>query len=123
MPRRAIVLFAHGAPDPQWSRTLAELATLVQARARDALVLSAFLEFQPPTLAEAVDAAVTAGARAVDVAPVFWASGGHVASDLPLLLDELRRRHPRLAFQVLPVLSELPGLLQFVADAVTAQPR
>jgi sirohydrochlorin cobaltochelatase len=123
MAERAIVLFAHGARDARWARTLSELRTLVQARAPRAHVAVAFLEFQPPTLAEAIDDALADGARAIDVVPVFWASGGHVASDVLPLLDELRARHPGLALRVRPVLSELPGMLEFIADAVARPER
>jgi sirohydrochlorin cobaltochelatase len=123
MAEHAIVLFAHGARDTRWARTLSELRTLVQARAPQAHVAVAFLEFQPPTLAEAIDDALADGARTIDVVPVFWASGGHVASDVLPLLDKLRARHPGLALRVRPVLSELPGMLEFIADAVARPER
>jgi sirohydrochlorin cobaltochelatase len=116
---RAVILFAHGAADARWSVTLGELQARMQARLPGAHVGLAFLEFQRPTLAAAVASAVAAGARAIDVAPVFWASGGHIASDLPPMLADLRARHPSLELRVLPVLSELPGMLDFIADAVT----
>jgi len=90
----------------------------VQARRPDARVDIAYLEFQPPTLAEAIDQALAAGARTIDVVPVFWASGGHVANDVPPLLAAQRARHPDLQLRMLPVLSELPGMLDFIADSV-----
>jgi sirohydrochlorin cobaltochelatase len=51
---------------------------------------------------------------------VFWASGGHVAADLPPLLADFRAVHPDVALAVLPVISELPGMLDFLAAAYTA---
>lgn len=100
--------------------TLSDLQALLRTRVPDAHVAIAFLEFQPPTLATAIDAAIAAGARAIDVVPVFWASGGHVANDVPPLLADVRTRHPALDLRMLPVLSELPGMLDFIADVVTA---
>jgi sirohydrochlorin cobaltochelatase len=114
----AIILFAHGARDARWSMTLVELQKRVQARRPDAHVGIAFLEFQPPELGTEIERAIGAGARAIDVLPVFWANGGHMASDVPPLLAELRRRHPGLDVRLLPVLSELPGMLDFIARAV-----
>ena len=119
-PMRAIILFAHGARDARWSETLSDLRRLVQSRAPDAFVAVAFLEFQPPTLESILDEAIERGCVDIDVVPVFWASGGHVATDLPPLLADFRRKHPEIRLRPLPVLSELPGLLDFVADAVTA---
>lgn len=118
MAARAVILFAHGARDARWSMTLGELQKRVQARLPDAHVGVAFLEFQPPTLDAALERAIDAGARAIDVMPVFWANGGHMASDVPPLLSGLRASHPGLELRLLPVLSELPGMLDFIADAV-----
>jgi sirohydrochlorin cobaltochelatase len=120
MPDRAIILFAHGARDARWSLTLRELEALVRVRVPEAHVDVAFLEFQLPTLPSSIDAALAAGARVIDLMPVFWASGGHIAHDLPPLLDQLRARHPAMQLRVLPVLSELPGMLDFIADAVAS---
>ena len=117
----AVILFAHGARDARWSLTLTELEARVRARLPDAWVQAAFLEFQPPTLATALADALAAGASRIALMPVFWASGGHVAHDLPPLLEAFRREHPDLALTVLPVISELPGLLDFIADAVAEQ--
>jgi sirohydrochlorin cobaltochelatase len=120
---RAVILFAHGARDARWSETLAELQRLVQARLPAAHVGIAYLEFQPPTLSGAIDRALAAGARAIDVMPVFWANGGHIGSDLPPLLAGLRARQPGLELRVLPVLSELPGMLEFIASAIATPGR
>jgi sirohydrochlorin cobaltochelatase len=119
--RQAMVLFAHGARDARWSLALGDLARRITRRRPQALVLQAFLEFQPPTLEESIAVAINAGCRRIDIAPVFWASGGHMATDVPPLLADLRVRHPALELQLLPVLSELPGLLDFIADAIATR--
>lgn len=116
--RKAVILFAHGARDSRWSLTLGQLAQRVQARAPAAFVGQAFLEFQPPTLAETLQRAIDAGCTHIDIAPVFWASGGHVANDVPPLLAALRQQHPQIDIRLLPVLSELPGMLDFIAAAI-----
>lgn len=120
---RAFILFAHGARDARWSRTLDQLAVLLGARAPAVKVFTAFLEFQRPTLAEAFDAALAAGCTRIDLAPIFWASGGHVANDLPPLLDALRAANPQIEIVEHPVLSELPGLLDFIAQALITESR
>jgi DNA-binding transcriptional LysR family regulator len=40
-----------------------------------------------------------------------------VASDLPPLLARFRTEHPDIEISVLPVISELPGMLDFMAAA------
>jgi sirohydrochlorin cobaltochelatase len=119
----AFVLFAHGARDARWSQTLEALAAAVSARAAQAAPTSppqvrlAFLELQQPTLAEAIDETVAHGARRIDILPVFWASGGHITHDLPPLIEAIRLRHPDLQLRQLPVLSELPGIIEYIAEA------
>lgn len=114
----AIILFAHGARDARWSKTLSALRERVEARLATSHVAIAFLEFQGPSLEEALTDAVAQGCDRIDIVPVFWASGGHVVIDLPPLLDRFRAKNPRVELTLLPVLSELPGLLDFVADVI-----
>jgi sirohydrochlorin cobaltochelatase len=97
---------------------LFDLGERIRPLVPDAVVKVAFLEFQSPTLASALAEVVRQGCTRIDVVPVFWASGGHVAGDVLPLLDDLRGRHPHLRLRLLPVLSELPGLLDFVASSV-----
>ena len=116
----ALILFAHGARDARWGQTLQSLRTAVLARRPQSRVELAFREFQSPTLAEALADAVAAGCTRIDIAPVFWASGGHIVNDLPPMLDAFRGSAPHVRLQVLPVLSELPGMTDFIANALHA---
>lgn len=118
---KAIILFAHGARDPAWAVPLAALAQSLKAREPDVLVLQAFLEMQAPPLSEAVASAVEQSAAAIRIAPIFWARAGHVAKDLAPAVDALRAQYPHVRFDVLPVLSELPGLIDFVSDVISGQ--
>jgi sirohydrochlorin cobaltochelatase len=115
---QALVLFAHGARDPRWSASLNALATAIRARTGPTSVRIAFLELQTPTLPEALQAAASEGARHIHIVPVFWAGAGHIENDLPPILDAFRARHPQVAVRALPVLSELPGMLDFIASTV-----
>jgi len=114
----ALVLFAHGARDARWSMSLHALAAAIRTHAGQASVRIAFLELQSPTLPEALQAAAAEGARRIHVVPVFWAGAGHIENDLPPILAAFGRRYPDVAVRALPVLSELPGMLDFIARTV-----
>lgn len=116
--RDAIVLFAHGARDVRWSEPLFRLQAELRRAHPDLAVPVAYLELQSPSLEESLIALAAAGKRRIAVAPVFWARGGHILNDLPVILDAFRRRHPETGVQVLPVLSELPGMTSFLAQAI-----
>lgn len=116
MAASGLVLFAHGARDPAWGRALHELAQLITERNAALAVRVAYLELQSPTLDTALDELALTCER-ITVLPVFWAAAGHVTQALPAALAHARTRHPTRTFHALPTLSELPGLLAFVADA------
>lgn len=114
--QRGLILFAHGARSAAWSKPVEALARDFACAAPDRTVRSAFLELQAPDLPTVIDDLAPTHEQ-LDVLPVFWSAGGHVARDLPLLLDEARLRHPHVVFRLLPVLSEMPGVLQAIVQS------
>ena len=116
-PRRALVLFAHGARDPAWAAPVHALARAVEQRAPDWTVRVAFLESLAPAL-PTVLAELDARCEAIAILPVFWAAAGHVRNELPALIASAPACAGRV--RVLPVLSELPGLVDFVAAGAVA---
>lgn len=117
MLRKALILFAHGARDPRWAEPLERLAEVIRAHDPGMPVALAFLELMTPTLQQAVDTLAAQGPERIDVLPVFWSGGGHVVRDLPQMLADAQARHPGITMKVLPVLSDLPGVLDAVAAA------
>ncbi|GAA4416068.1 sirohydrochlorin chelatase [Quisquiliibacterium transsilvanicum] len=116
-PDEALILFAHGARDPQWRAPLDGLHERMQAALPGCAVSVAFLEFMSPGLGDAIDAAVARGAGRIEVAPVFWAAGGHLRNDVPVLLDAARARHPGVEIGLWPALGESDEVLDAVAGA------
>jgi sirohydrochlorin cobaltochelatase len=114
---RGLILFAHGSRDPAWGESLHALAREIEAVEPGLRVRCAFLERLAPDL-PTVLAELAPGLDRLDVCPVFWAANGHVQRDLPVLLEEARRVHPGVELRLLPVLSELPGMLAFLARTV-----
>jgi len=121
MPR-GLILFAHGARDPEWGRPLLALAERIVVRDPDVRVRIAFLELQAPDLPAAIDE-LAPDCEEIAVLPVFWAAAGHVSKELPRLIEVARGKHRDLSFEVLPTLSELPGLLDYLAATVVSRSR
>lgn len=114
---RAIILFGHGARDPEWAAPMRRMRARLLQSAPDVRVELAFMEFMSPTLDEAVDAVVADGARAVTVVPIFLAQGGHLKRDVPLRVEAARRRHPDTNFTLAPAIGEDDGVLAAMAAA------
>ena len=122
MSRTGILLFAHGARDPNWALPFEAVAARLRARTlkhdRQAPeVTLAFLEFMSPDIAAAGDDLAARGCTEVSVVPLFLGAGGHVRKDLPRLLDELAARHPGVSWRLCPAVGETDILIQGMADA------
>ena len=110
----AIVLFAHGARDPEWAEPFKKIQRAVAERTR-ARVELAFLELMPPSLEKAISQLAEAGVNRITLFPLFLAQGGHLKQDLPRLIGEVEKRHPDLAVEVTPALGEIGSILDAIA--------
>jgi sirohydrochlorin cobaltochelatase len=118
MNELAIILFAHGARDPDWAAPFNIIRSQLQAARPDAQVRLAFQDFMTPTLDQAAAQAVAGGARRVLLVPLFMAQGGHLKQDLPRLVAEIRGQHPQLEVRVMPAIGDAPEVLRAIGDWV-----
>jgi sirohydrochlorin cobaltochelatase len=123
MTAHGILLFAHGARDPNWALPFQAAAERLRQRAASAggaEVALAFLEFMSPTLPEAGASLAAQGCRQVTVVPLFLGAGGHVRKDLPALMTELATQHPEVQWRLSPAVGETELLIQALADSAWA---
>ena len=118
---RGIVLFAHGAKDPQWAEPFAAIRERVRAQRPEYPIEVAYLELMSPTLEEAIDTVIAEGAAAVTVFPLFMAQGGHLKKDLPRILDEIRAARPHTPISLEPPIGEVPEILEAIAGWILAR--
>jgi sirohydrochlorin cobaltochelatase len=122
--KSALVLFAHGARDAQWSDPFRAMQKAVAARRPDLTVSLAFLEIMEPTLGDCVARLAGDGHSRIVIAPLFLAQGGHLKKDLPRLLKELGAKHPSADISVLPPIGEVTELLDAISEwLVSSAPR
>ncbi|PZP61499.1 MAG: cobalamin biosynthesis protein CbiX [Azospira oryzae] len=117
----AVILFAHGARDPQWRQPFEAMRLSVAERLAGVRVELAFLELMEPTLEDAMARLAGEGVTRVTLVPLFLAPGGHLRHDLPALLKALSARYPRVSVRVAPALGEAEGLRAAIAEWVCAQ--
>lgn len=115
-----LVLFAHGARDPEWAEPFRAIAARVSALRGDLEVRLAFLEFQQPALPDAIGRLVAGGHRGIRIAPLFMAQGGHLKHDVPKLLEGIRASHPGLELELLPAIGDVPELREAIAGWLVA---
>ena len=116
----AVVLLAHGSPDPQWPQATRRTQTALSARLPGRTVVLATLGGAHGTdLNAIVDALVADKHRAVIIVALFLSAGGkHVKRDIPELVAALGQRHRQVSFSLVPgALGEDPKVSDALADA------
>jgi sirohydrochlorin ferrochelatase len=91
---KTLVLLFHGSRGAE-ARSEAELlAATIRARLEGVRVVHAFLQLGAPSLPSTIDEAIGAGAKRIDVLPLFVLVGAHVLRDVPAQVETARARHP-----------------------------
>jgi sirohydrochlorin cobaltochelatase len=114
----ALVLFAHGARDPEWAHPLERLREQLRLLLPQTPVELAFLEFMDPDLPAAVEQLIDQGAGAITVVPVFLAQGAHVKHGLPALVESLRSAYPEHSIDVTAPIGEQPEVIAAIASCI-----
>lgn len=116
----ALILFAHGARDPEWAQPMRHIQSLLRGQQSDAEVELAFLEFMQPTLAECVAEQVQRGATKICIVPMFIAQGGHLKRELPEIVEGLRKNYPTVDFVLTGPIGVQPPVMQSMAETALA---
>jgi sirohydrochlorin cobaltochelatase len=113
----ALILFAHGARDPEWAGPMRRVQAALRERCPALPVELAFLEFIPPDLSDCVAALTAEGADRICIVPMFIAQGGHLKRELPEMLERLRHAHPGVQFSLSGPIGEQESVVQAMAAA------
>lgn len=116
----ALLLLAHGSPRASANAALERLVDRLSTRPDFAMVRVGYLECNEPSIPEAIDACVEAGATDLVVVPWFLHVGTHVAQDLPAFLREGRERHPNVRFRLSDYVGLSPQVTGILADRAVA---
>jgi sirohydrochlorin cobaltochelatase len=112
MSTTAIILFAHGAREPDWAQPFVKVCD--QLRAAGIRTELAFLEIMSPSLEEAAARIATDRIEAVTIVPLFLAQGRHLTRQLPALVAGIQARHCDIRFRVTPPLGDAPEFIDMV---------
>lgn len=117
--KTAVVIACHGSRRaPPGGPEIESLVKQVRSLYPVLPVYYGALQFSAPSIAEAVDEAVSSGARRVAVVPLFLFSGEHVQVDIPAELDRLRERFPGVEIVFSRHIGADPKLAEILVDRV-----
>ena len=116
-----LLLFAHGARDPNWARPFIEVARRIAVQ-RPALPLAlAYLEFMQPGLEDAAHQLAARGCHRIHIVPMFLGTGGHVRGDIPPLIERLTQHFgTTIEWLLHPALGDQDRVMQAMTDASLA---
>ncbi len=116
----ALLLVAHGSPDPDWRRPLERLHVLLEAQLGERVGL-AYLSHAPGVI-DVIEALADAGHRRIVVVAALLSPGGkHVKQDIRDAVEQARARWPELEIELVPgALGDDPGVIAALAAAARA---
>ncbi|WP_233518451.1 sirohydrochlorin chelatase [Streptomyces corynorhini] len=107
-----LLVIAHGSRDPRHAATVRALTRRLRAPHPRVRVETAFLDFDAPSVPEALDRLAGRGVRDVVAVPLLLTRAFHATSDIPAVLREAAHRHPRLRIRQAGVLGPAPLLTE-----------
>jgi len=116
--RRAILLVDHGSRRAEANAVLDAVADQLRARDPDCVVRASHMELAEPTLLQAFEACVAAGADEIVVQPYFLGPGRHSSDDIPRLVKQAAADHPGVRVAIAEPLGAHPGLVDAVLERV-----
>jgi sirohydrochlorin ferrochelatase len=113
-----MILVDHGsrvtAANQDFERLVRDFAT----RERLPIVEPAHMELASPTIAEAFERAVAAGADEILVHPYFLAMGRHASEDVPAQCATAAARWPHVRWSLTPPTGSSPVIFDAIAERV-----
>lgn len=113
-----IVIVDHGSRRPEANRRHESFVDEWRGRGGYRIVEAAHMELVEPSIAEAFDTCVAAGATTVVIVPYFLWPGSHWDHDIPVLAAEAAARHRGVAYLVAPPLGPHPLLGTIVEQRI-----
>lgn len=110
----AVVLVGHGSGRPGANQHLASLSSILAERVDNKRISYAFLELGSPTLPDAIEQSVQAGATRVTVLPFFLSPGLHTSEHIPKLVLDAAKLHPQCDITLGRVLGESEGIIDLL---------
>ncbi|MBO4302386.1 sirohydrochlorin nickelochelatase [Methanosarcinaceae archaeon] len=84
--KEALILVGHGSRLPFSKELIQTITEKIRAKNEYEVVEYGMMEFNTPTIKDAVEAAIAKGSKRLIVVPVFLAPGNHSERDIPTIL-------------------------------------
>jgi sirohydrochlorin cobaltochelatase len=86
----------HGSRDEEGNLEFLEFINSIRTTQTNEQIEACFLELTTPTVPDGIDACVMKGATRIIVVPVILLAASHVKLEIPMFVEEARKRHPHI---------------------------
>ena len=116
--KTAVLLVGHGSRAQNANDALHRVVDHFRKAWPHRILKAAFLEITHPSIPEGIDLCVTEGTERIIVIPYFLFRGNHVAVDLPVFIQESRKKHPDTDIILGPHLGFHPKMIEIVDERI-----
>lgn len=116
--KSAVIILGHGSRSEGADKSIQRIAAEVKKRGGYEIVEQAFLQHSTPGLRETIEACVRKDAGRIVIVPFFMQSGAHVTKDVPVLIEQARKKHPGIEILMTDFAGSHPLMTEVVMDLV-----
>lgn len=116
LDRTGVVVLGHGSRSPEARLTLERIVSAIKTRRKELSVGKASLQFDAPTLCQAIDDMVEQGIERIIVAPFFLYRGVHLSEDIPREIEKVKERHPSIEIALAESIGDHPGVVDALLE-------
>ena len=113
-----VLVISHGSRLPETIKEIKVLCAAIKKQSRLAIVEYAFLELAPPDIAEGITICVRKGASKVIILLNFLNAGLHVNKDIPGIVHQSRRQHPKVKIVISGPIGQHKGIPKLFVDVI-----
>lgn len=114
----SVVLAGHGSRDQEGVREFEQMVELLRDQLDGRPLHHGYLEFNEPSIAEAVRASIAAGAKRIVVVPALLFAAAHAKNDMPTELNCLRQEFPEIEISYGAAMDLHPLLLDLARERI-----
>ena len=120
---QSVLVISHGSHSKQTIKEVRALTTLLKEKSKRPIVDYAFLEIASPSIPEGIDACVKKGADEIVILLNFLNSGRHVDQDIPRIVSQARRKHPKVKIRVTNPVGQHPRIVELFRELIESKAR
>jgi len=114
--KTAVIILSHGSKIGGAEDAVRQVCAEVKKRGGYEIVECAYLQYSEPALHDVIEHCVRREAMKITIVPFFMQRGTHVAADIPAVVENAKRRHPRVDIKIADHAGSHPLMTEIVMD-------